>query len=190
MDAKRFARYVLLVAISVALSGCGYLRMARPSVIEELDPGVVALVNELPKLDHPNDAIVAKIYALGGLTHAKEDENGVMHASVRVPKHQYIWEPAFIVMPRGGELELTFANDDGALHMAYLPSNGGRQLLRLPAHERGRVRIELDEPGWYWWGCPVANHAGRGMFGFILVYGDVPPEARLDRPEMPQPEDR
>jgi PQQ system protein len=47
--------------------------------------------------------------------------------------------------------------------------------------------VELDAPGLYWFGCPVGNHAGRGMLGFLFVEGDVPPEARLDRPPQPQP---
>ena len=49
------------------------------------------------------------------------------------------------------------------------------------------LRIRLDQPGMYWFGCPVANHAGRGMLGLILVSGEVPPEARLDRPRQPRP---
>lgn len=39
----------------------------------------------------------------------------------------------------------------------------------------------------YFFECPVANHAGRGMVGLILVEGEVPPEARLDRPWQPRP---
>jgi PQQ system protein len=112
-----------------------------------------------------------------------------MHANIRVPKDQYIWEPAFIVMPHAGKLEIEFDNQDQNIHMALLPSNGARELLYLPIHERGSARIELDQPGLYWFGCPVANHAGRGMLGFIWVYGKTPEEARLDRPKQPQPQD-
>jgi PQQ system protein len=49
------------------------------------------------------------------------------------------------------------------------------------------VRVHLSNPGLYSFSCPVSNHAGRGMFGVILVKGDVPPEARLDRPKQPRP---
>jgi PQQ system protein len=47
--------------------------------------------------------------------------------------------------------------------------------------------VSLSEPGLYWFGCPVSNHAGRGMLGLIIVRGDSPPNAILDRPEQPQP---
>ena len=111
----------------------------------------------------------------------------MLRAAVDVPPGQLIWKPAILVMPRGGELELTFENHDQALHMAFLPSNGARQIVELPAQEAGRARVRLDGPGLYWFGCPVANHVGRGMLGFILVGGGAPAEARLDRPPQPQP---
>lgn len=38
-----------------------------------------------------------------------------------------------------------------------------------------------------WFGCPVANHVGRGMLGLILVRGDVPAIAKLDCPEQLRP---
>jgi PQQ system protein len=112
-----------------------------------------------------------------------------MRVDVAVPRHRMMWQPAIIDMPRGGRLELHFSNYDEAFHMAYLPSAGGRQLLELPAHSGGIARIMLDQPGFYWFGCPVADHAGRGMLGFIFVRGDTPREARLDRPPQPQPSD-
>ncbi len=181
-------QFIALAVLAPVLTGCSYAGLVRPSVLKELNPRVAALVNELPNVDHPNNHLVAKIYALGGLSHAKAGRDGVMRAGIRVPKDQYIWEPAFIVMPHAGELELEFDNRDQAIHMAFLPSNGGRQLLYLPVHRRGTARITLDQPGLYWFGCPVANHAGRGMLGFIWVYGETPKEARLDRPPQPQPE--
>jgi len=182
-------RLIAGIGFTVALAGCSYVGLLRPSVLEELNLRVARLVNELPNVDHPNDHLVAKIYALGGMNHAKEGADGILHAHVRVPKDQYIWEPAFIVMPHGGELELEFDNQDQTIHMALLPSNGGKRLLYLPIHRRGTVKVTLDQPGLYWFGCPVANHAGRGMLGFIWVYGDTPKEARLDRPQQPQPQD-
>ena len=179
---------VLSVSLAATLlAGCTYGRLLRPSVLTQLDPPVAQLVNELPQVDHPNKGLVAKLFALGGLAHAEEGADGVLRVRVRVPKHELIWEPAVIVMPRGGELELEFVNEDEAYHMAFLPNNGGRQVLELPVRAAGRARIRLDQPGLHWFGCPVANHAGRGMLGFIFVYGEVPAEARLDRPEQPRP---
>lgn len=86
-------------------------------------------------------------------------------------------------MEEGGELEIEFTNEDSfSHHAAFVQNNGGRVNVPLPVHERGKVRVQLDSPGMYWFGCPVANHVMRGMLGMILVGGEVPPEAKLDRP--------
>ena len=61
---------IALVLPILALSGCDYVRLARPSVLEQLEPPVVRLVNELPQVDRPNEALVTRIYATGGLTRA------------------------------------------------------------------------------------------------------------------------
>ncbi|HEX7122671.1 MAG TPA: MSMEG_3727 family PQQ-associated protein, partial [Gemmatimonadaceae bacterium] len=168
---------------------CTYAKLARPSVLKQVDPNVARLVNYLPRADAPNEAMVAKLFALGGLSHAQMGEDGVMRDHVRVPSGEFIWEPTIIVMPEPGELELEFTNDDAfSHHAAYLPSNGDRRYLMLPMHTRGRARLQLDGPGYYWFACPVANHEGRGMLGLIIVEGQVPPAARLDRPPQPQPE--
>jgi PQQ system protein len=178
----------LLVVLAALLSGCEYLRLARPSVLKQLNPDVVRLVNTLPDMDRPNEAVVARLIGHGGLVRANEGADGVFRASVHVPPGQFIWRPAAVVMPRGGELELDFHNGDPySLHAAILPSNGGPQVITLPVHTAGRVRLRLDQPGLYSFDCPIANHAGRGMVGLILVSGEVPVEARLDRPRQRRP---
>jgi PQQ system protein len=171
----------------VLLSGCAHLGLLRPNRLKQLNTRVVNLVNELPRVDNPNEDIVGRLFAHGGLAHAERGKDGVMRARIHVPPDQFIWEPAIIVMPESGDLELEFHNEDQVLHMAFLPSNGDRQLLQLPVHTGGKARVHLDEPGLYWFGCPVANHAGRGMLGLIMVRGNVPAEARLDRPEQERP---
>jgi PQQ system protein len=158
-------------------------------VLKQLNPRVVRLVNELPATDAVNEALIGRLFAHGGAGDARVGTDGVMRATVRVPKNEYLWEPAVIIMPRGGELELDFSNEDQVVHMAFLPSNGGRQLLNIPIHERGRARLHLDQPGYYFFGCPVQNHAGRGMLGLILVKGDAPAEAKLERPPQRRPPD-
>lgn len=185
---RPFERHALLAVLAITLSGCEYARLLRPSVLKQLNPRVVRFVNELPRVDNPNELIIARLIGHGGLVHAKEGRDGVFRAAVRVPPGQYIWEPAIVAMPRGGELELDFYNEDPyAHHAATLPNIEDRQLLILPVHTRGRARIRLDHPGMYSFDCPVANHAGRGMVGLILVGGEVPPEAKLDRPRQPRP---
>jgi PQQ system protein len=181
-------RGLVLAALSLlVLSACGYVKLLRPSVLRQLNPRVVTLANELPELDRANEAIVGQIYAKGGAAHAQPGDDGIMRMRVRVPNLQYLWEPAVIIMPRGGTLEIEFENLDQNQHIALMPNNGGRKVLHMYAGERGRMRIELDEPGMYWFGCPVENHVTRGMLGFILVKGDVPSGAKLDRPSQPRP---
>jgi PQQ system protein len=175
------------IAAVTLLAGCGYLGLVRPSTLKQLNPRVVDLVNELHRVDHPNEDIVGRLFAHGGLATAKLDREGIMRATIRVPPDQFIWEPSVVVMPQAGQLELEFQNEDRHHHMAYLPSNGDRLVLDLPDHAGGRGRMTLDQPGLYFFGCPVANHAGRGMLGVILVRGDVPPEAQLDRPKQRRP---
>src|SRR5215212_7765637 len=171
----RIRLLIALAALGTA-SSCEYVRMLRPSVLRQLNPRVVRLVNELPEVDAPNKEMVGRLFAHGGLAHAFLGSDGIYHAQIRVPAGQYIWEPAIIVMEHAGEIELDFANHDPfSYHAAFLPSNGARELLILPAHKRGSARLRLDGPGYYFYGCPVANHAGRGMLGLIIVGGDAPP---------------
>jgi PQQ system protein len=116
---------LLVSLLSLCLTGCEYLRMLRPSVIKQLEPEVVALVNELPEVDRPNKEIVGRLLAHGGLSHASEGADGVMRDVIRIPDGQFIWKPALIVMPRAGELEIEFYNDDSLSHHAALARCGG-----------------------------------------------------------------
>jgi PQQ system protein len=174
-------------AALVALSACDYVGLLRPTVLKQLNPRVVRFVNYLPAVDDPNEAILARLPGHGGLAYAGEGPDGVQRATVRAPADEYVWYPSLIVMRRAGELELEFQNEDQASHGALLHTNGELEVLWLPAHTAGRARIRLDEPGLYTFTCPVANHGGRGMLGLILVEGEVPPEAKLDRPPQPRP---
>jgi len=186
--ARRSLRVVLLAAAAFSLTGCEYARLLRPSVLRQLNPPMVRLVNELPRVDNVNEDLVGGLFARGGLGHARLVGDSVMRIDVRVPDGEYIWRPAIIVMPRPGELEIDFYNEDRfSYHAAYLPSSGEPQNILLPIHTRGRTRIRLDQPGLYWFGCPVANHAPRGMLGFIFVRGELPADAKLDRPRQPRP---
>lgn len=178
-----------LGAAALLLSGCQYVRLLRPKVLKQVNPEVAGLVNELPEVDRPNKEIIARLFPHGGLAEAKPDDDGVFRATISVPDGQFIWKPSIIKMARGGELELEFSNEDRLSHHAvYLPSNGSPQTATFAPGERVRTRLRLDGPGLYWFGCPVGNHAGRGMLGLIIVGGEAPEEARLDRPPQPRPD--
>lgn len=190
MDRTNQLRRWLPVLAAFVLTGCEHAKLLRPSVLKQLDTDVAALVNELPEADRPNEAILARLFVHGGLSRAELGADGVMRDAIAVPLNQFIWKPAVIVMQKGGTLELDVSNEDQAHHMAFMPSDGERQVLDLPPKSRGRVVVQLSQPGLYWFGCPVSNHAGRGMLGLVLVKGEVPDEAKLDRPAQLRPGQR
>lgn len=178
---------LVAAAASLLLSGCEYARLLRPKVLKQLNPRVVRLVNEFPEVDRPNEAILGRLFAHGGLSRATQGSDGVFRQRIHVPKNQYMWYPAIITMPKGGDLELEFSNDDVVTHAVMMPSNGEREVLFLPVRQAGKVLVKLDQPGLYWFGCPISNHAGRGMLGLVIVKGETPAEAKLDRPKQDRP---
>jgi PQQ system protein len=187
---RRLTRIGIGAAAVLALTACEYAGLLRPNVLAQVDPEMAALLNELPNLDEPNEALIGRLFATGGASRVAVGDDGVMRDRIRIQPDELLWYPAIIIMPRGGTLELDITNEDHRPHALFAPSDGSRQLLQLPARTRGVARVTLDQPGMYWFGCPVANHATRGMLGFVFVKGEVPPEARLDRPRQPQPGNR
>jgi PQQ system protein len=146
-----------------------------------------AVVSELG-LDEQNRAAIGRLLTHGGnLAYAEEGSDGRMHAQLRIPPDELIWDPSILVMPHAGDLELEIFNDDGNTHCALLPSNGAKQFIWLPNQSRGTASLNLDGPGYYWFSSPIGNDEGRGLTGAIVVLGDVPEEARLDRPDQPRP---
>lgn len=137
-------------------------------------------------LDHQNKTTIGRLLTAGRIGHA-EERDGRMHATIRIPLDELTWDPAVLVMPHGGELELELINDDMNTHCALLPSNGDSQFIWLVNHSRGTATLKLDGPGYYWFGSPTGNDEGRGLTGAIVVGGEAPEEARLDRPKQPRP---
>jgi PQQ system protein len=180
-------RAATVIALALLLVACEHAKLLRPNVLKQLDTDVAAMVNELPEVDHPNEAIIGRLFVHGGLSRATLGPDNVMRDEISVPENQYIWKPAIIVMQQPGRLELDISNADQNHHIAFMPSDGERQVLDLPVHTRGRVAVTLSQPGLYWFGCPVSNHAGRGMLGLIIVKGETAASAKLDRPPQPQP---
>lgn len=141
----------------------------------------------LPGLNQQNQAVIGRLVTHGGLGFATEGPDGRMRGSVRIVPNQLIWEPSVLVMPHGGELELELVNDDANNHCAILPSNGDLQWVWFPVYSKSTARLALDGPGYYWYGSAIGNNEGRGLTGAIVVLGDVPEAARLDRPPQPRP---
>jgi PQQ system protein len=138
-------------------------------------------------LDVQNKAALGKVLGTGNIGQAKENSDGRMSATIRINPDELCFDPQILVMPHGGDIELELINDDLNTHCALLPSNGDRKFIWLVNHSRGRATLNLDGPGYYWYSSPTGNDEGRGLTGVIVVLGDVPPEARLDRPNQPRP---
>ena len=51
----------------------------------------------------------------------------------------------------------TLINDDRNTHCAVLPSNGDYQFIWLVNHSKGKATLELDGPGYYWYGSRPAT---------------------------------
>jgi PQQ system protein len=153
-------------------------------VSESADTGVL---DQLAALGKQNGATIGRILANGKLGMAEEGSDGKMRATVRINEDELCYDPTVLVLPHGGVVELTLINDDKNTHCAVLPSNGDTQFIWLVNHSQGTATLELDGPGYYWYGSNTGNHEGRGLTGAIVVQGDTPAEAKLDRPPQPQP---
>ena len=103
------------------------------------------LMSELG-LDHQNKGAIGRLLASGKVGQAEEGADGVMKATVRIPPDELTWEPAVLVLPHGGRLELELINDDLNTHCALLPSNGDSQFIWLVNHSRGTATLSLDGP--------------------------------------------
>jgi PQQ system protein len=141
----------------------------------------------LPELAKQNGATIGRLLANGNLAHAEQKSGGRMTAQIRIRQDQMVFDPAVLVLPHGGEVELEIFNDDDNTHCALLPSNGDSQFIWLVNKSRGTATLRLDGPGYYWYSSPTGNDEGRGLTGAIVVMGDAPKEARLDRPKQPRP---
>ncbi|MDL5156253.1 MSMEG_3727 family PQQ-associated protein [Actinomycetospora termitidis] len=138
-------------------------------------------------LDGQNRATLGRMLGTGEIGYAEEGDDGVMRASVRIPEDELVWEPAILVFPHGGRIELTITNDDKNTHCALLPCNGDPKLIWLVNHSRGVAHLDLDGPGAYYYGSTTGNDEGRGLTGALVMGGEVPESAKLDRPPQPRP---
>ena len=130
-------------------------------------------------LERQNGVTLGRILGRTTVGEAEEGSGGKMRATVRIPEDELVYEPGVLVLPHGGVLELELINDDKNTHCAVLPSNGDYKFIWLVNHSKGKATLELDGPGYYWYGSRSGNDEGRGLTAAIVVGGDTPPEARL-----------
>ncbi len=138
-------------------------------------------------LDRQNGATLGRMLGRRSIGEAEEGSDGKMRATIRIPEDELVYEPGILVLPHAGELELEIYNDDTNTHCAVLPSNGDYKFIWLVNHSRGTANLTLDGPGYYWYGSRTGNDEGRGLTAAIVVQGEAPEEARLDRPPQPRP---
>jgi len=138
-------------------------------------------------LDAQNRGSIGRLLVTGNIGYAEEGPDGRMRAQLRIHPDELTWDPSILVLPHGGDVDIEIFNDDLNTHCGLFPSNGDRQFIWLVNHSRGTASLNLDGPGYYWFSSPTGNDEGRGLIGAIVVLGDTPPEARLDRPDQPRP---
>ena len=139
-------------------------------------------------LDRQNGVTLGRLLGTGNIGYAEEGSDGVMRATVRIPEDQLIWDPQILVVPHGGEIELTLINDDKNTHCAVLPCNGDNKIIWMVNYSKGTANLQLDGPGHYYYGSTTGNDEGRGLTGAIVVGGETPDYAKLDRPPQPRPQ--
>lgn len=159
----------------VALAGAAALLLSSCSAMH--------LAEAMLGTSRPNEKIVGQLFAMGGGGRARIGPDGVARISVVHDRGNTLLKPAVIMVSRPGPIEILVSNNDAQSHLAVvLPSDGNMMALELPARRSGVARVNLGTPGMYLFGDGMGNHLGLGMMGAILVEGNVPQEARLDRP--------
>ena len=138
-------------------------------------------------LDGQNKVSLGRTLGTGNIGYADEGPDGKMTATVRIKDDELCWDPAILIFPHGGDIELTLINDDKNTHCALIPSNGDPMFIWLVNHSKGTATLNLDGPGTYYFGSTTGNDEGRGLTAAIVIGGDVPESAKLDRPPQPRP---
>ena len=138
-------------------------------------------------LKRQNSTGLGRAFGSGEVGHAEVGPDGRMTATVRIPEDELRFEPGTLILPHGGDLYLTLINDDKNTHCAVLPNNGDPKFIWLVNHSKGTALLNLDGPGTYHYSSTTGNDEGRGLTAAIVVTGEVPDHAKLDRPAQPRP---
>ncbi len=109
-----------------------------------------------------------------------------MTATIRIPEDELCFQRGTLILPHGGDLELTLINDDKNTHCAVMSNNGDPKFIWLVNHSKGNALLNLDGPGTYYYSSTTGNDEGRGLTAAIVVSGEVPDHAKLDRPAQPR----
>jgi PQQ system protein len=97
-------------------------------------------------LDKQNHAALGRVLGTGSIAQATERADGTMEATIRINEDELCWDPAILVMPHGGDIELTVINDDKNTHAALFPSNGDRIVPLAAEPLEGQGETEPRRP--------------------------------------------
>ena len=94
---------------------------------------VTATVDEsvMEGLAKQNGVTLGRVLSRGNVGMAEEGSDGKMHATVRIPLDELVFDPGVLILPHAGDLELEIINDDNNSHCAVLPSNGDSKFIWL-----------------------------------------------------------
>ena len=168
----KWRSYALLAAIIVGASSCSMLPVLRAMLATR----------------KPNHMISGQLFANGGGATAAFGSDGIARVTIERRPKETILHPAIILMGHPGDLEITFSNNDPQAHLLLVTqSDGAQQVLDLAPNQAGTTRVHYGTPGIYTIADAMANEMGQGMQAFVLVQGEVPPTAKLDRPKQRRP---
>ncbi|MFC9084141.1 MSMEG_3727 family PQQ-associated protein, partial [Streptomyces sp. NPDC057062] len=74
----------------------------------------------LAEIGGQNKATMGALLGTGSIAKATERADGTMEATIRIPEDAMAWEPAVLVLPHAGTVELTINNDDKNTHPGLL----------------------------------------------------------------------
>src|SRR5690625_6606504 len=93
-------------------------------------------------LDGQNRTPLGRLLGTGSSGYAEKGADGKLRGTVQIPVDELCWEPAILILPHGGELELTLINHDKNTHCAVLPSNGDDQFIWLVRSEEHTSELQ------------------------------------------------
>lgn len=85
------------------------------------------------------------------------------------------WSDTKIPMRAGVPIRLIVNNlDPSSFHGLHIRGPDGLVQFPLPQGDQWVTTLMFDQPGEYYFYCPVSNHEKRGMYGRFIVSGGVP----------------
>lgn len=85
------------------------------------------------------------------------------------------WSNTAIPVEVGETIRLVVNNmDPSSFHGLHIRTPDGLVMFPLPQGDQWVTTLSFDQPGEYYFYCPVSNHQNRGMYGRFVVSGGVP----------------